>query len=132
MRLRTDLDSLGSVGNTDEQGNQISAADEEAVTLMTVHSAKGLEFDYVFVTGVEEGVFPHLTAFGDSDETEEERRLAYVAITRAKKELTLTCAQTRQLRGQTNANPISRFIGEIPNELKEVKGVGSQGVSGFG
>ena len=128
VRLRTDLDNLGAVGDADNN----SKNSDDAITLMTVHSAKGLEFDFVFVTGMEEGIFPHATAFGDFDETEEERRLAYVAITRARKELLLTCAQTRQLQGMTNANPISRFIGEIPNELKKSYGVGSLEYSGFG
>lgn len=128
VRLRTDLDSLGAVGDADGQ----AGSDTSAVTLMTIHSAKGLEFDYVFVAGMEEGIFPHGSAFGDFDETEEERRLAYVAITRAKKELCLSCAQTRQLFGSTSANPISRFIGEIPNELKKSCGVGSLEYSGFG
>lgn len=128
VRLRTDLDNLGAVGQAD---NNLQNSDD-AITLMTVHSAKGLEFDYVFVAGMEEGIFPHATSFGDFEETEEERRLAYVAITRAKKELVLTCAQTRQLQGMTNSNPISRFIGEIPNELKKSYGVGSLEYSGFG
>ena len=128
VRLRTDLDNLGAVGDADNN----SKNSDDAITLMTVHSAKGLEFDYVFVTGMEEGIFPHATAFGDFEETEEERRLAYVAITRARKELLLTCAQTRQLFGSTSANPISRFIGEIPNELKKSYGVGSLEYSGFG
>lgn len=128
VRLRTDLDNLGAVGDADNN----SKNSDDAITLMTVHSAKGLEFDYVFVTGMEEGIFPHATAFGDFEETEEERRLAYVAITRARKELILTCAQTRQLQGMTNAYPISRFIGEIPNELKKSYGVGSLEYSGFG
>ena len=126
--MRTDLDNLGAVGDADNN----SKNSDDAVTLMTVHSAKGLEFDYVFVAGMEEGIFPHATSFGDFEETEEERRLAYVAITRARKELLLTCAQTRQLQGMTNANPISRFIGEIPNELKKSYGVGSLAYSGFG
>lgn len=131
VRLRTDLDNLGSVGDSKDVSIN-SQENNEAVTLMTVHSAKGLEFDYVFVSGLEEGVFPHATAFGDFDETEEERRLAYVALTRAKKELLLSCAQLRQLHGQTNANAISRFIAEIPNNLKKSYGVGSVGYSGFG
>lgn len=129
VRLRTDLDNLGSVGSADNANAEES---NEAVTLMTIHSAKGLEFDYVFVAGMEEGVFPHATAFGDFEETEEERRLAYVAITRARKELLLSCAQIRQLHGMTNANGISRFVAEIPNELKKSYGVGSLDYSGFG
>lgn len=130
VRLRTDLDNLGAIGQADDDKSKKNS--DDAITLMTVHSAKGLEFDYVFVTGMEEGIFPHASAFGDMQETEEERRLAYVAITRAKKELILTCAQTRQLQGITNANPISRFIGEIPNDLKKSYGVGSLEYSGFG
>lgn len=118
VRLRTDLDAV------DEGG--------AAVTLMTVHSAKGLEFDYVFVTGMEETVFPHMNSIGESEGVEEERRLAYVAITRARKKLCLTCAQTRQLFGQTNANPASRFIQEIPSELRDTKGLGSAGFAGSG
>lgn len=118
VRLRTDLDTLGS--------------NDDYVTLMTVHSAKGLEYDYVFVAGMEENIFPHSSSYGDMDETEEERRLAYVAITRAKKELLLTCAQMRQLRGVTTPNPISRFIGEIPDEYKKSLGVGSLDFVGFG
>lgn len=130
VRLRTDLDNLGSVGDGDIDTTYNESND--AVTMMTIHSAKGLEFDYVFVAGMEEGIFPHASAFGDFDETEEERRLAYVAVTRAKKELLLSCAQTRQLHGMTNANPISRFISEIPNNLKKSYGVGSLEYSGFG
>lgn len=118
VRLRTDLDMI------DEGGS--------AVTLMTVHSAKGLEFDHVFSTGMEEGIFPHSSSMGSSLELEEERRLAYVAITRAKKRLWLTCAQTRQLFGQTNSYPMSRFISEIPSELRNTLGLGSSGFSGSG
>lgn len=130
VHLRTDLDNLGS---TDKNDNTILNNDSnDFLTLMTVHSSKGLEYDYVFVAGMEEGIFPHATSFGDFDETEEERRLAYVAITRAKKELILTCSQTRNMQGQTSANPISRFIGEIPNKVKVSYGVGSLEYSGFG
>lgn len=118
VRLRTDLDAVAESGSS--------------ITLMTVHSAKGLEFDYVFVTGMEESIFPHMNSLGDSAGVEEERRLAYVAITRARKRLFLTCAQTRKLFGQTNANPMSRFIAEIPQELRETKGLGSSGFSGSG
>lgn len=118
VRLRTDLDSV------DEDG--------QAVTLMTVHSAKGLEFDDVFVAGMEESIFPHMNSIGEEGAVEEERRLAYVAITRARKRLFLTCAQTRQLYGQTNANPASRFIREIPAELRNTTGLGSSGFSGTG
>ena len=82
--------------------------------LMTMHSAKGLEFPVVFIIGCEEGVFPHSRAFTDNEELEEERRLAYVGITRAEKQLYMTCARMRTLFGRTNSNPPSRFLKEIP------------------
>ena len=118
VTLRTDLD-------TTMDGNQ-------CVTLMTVHAAKGLEFDVVFVAGMEEGLFPHSNSMYDPVAVEEERRLAYVAITRARKRLYLTTAQTRKIFGQTSANPASRFLREIPQELRRTKGVGSAGFSGTG
>ena len=93
---------------------------DDSVTLMTMHSAKGLEFPYVFVAGCEEGIFPGRMSMNSPDEIEEERRLAYVAITRAKKKLYLTTAAQRMLFGQTTWNKISRFAREIPNELVEV------------
>ena len=118
VRLRTDLDAA-----TD---------DGRAVTLMTVHSSKGLEFDCVFVAGMEESLFPHMNSIGDAASVEEERRLAYVAITRARKHLYLTCAAQRQLFGSTHVNPVSRFLHEIPQELRQTSGVGSSGFSGTG
>ncbi|MEA5019099.1 MAG: UvrD-helicase domain-containing protein [Gordonibacter sp.] len=118
VRLRTDLDTVTEDGH--------------AVTLMTVHSSKGLEFDCVFVGGMEETLFPHMNSVGDAAGIEEERRLAYVAITRARKRLFLTCASQRQIFGQTSANPTSRFIQEIPAELRQSSGVGSAGFSGTG
>ncbi|GGH83019.1 DNA helicase-2/ATP-dependent DNA helicase PcrA [Pullulanibacillus pueri] len=89
------------------------------VTLMTLHAAKGLEFPIVFLAGMEEGVFPHSRSLMEEEEMEEERRLAYVGITRAEKQLYLTNAQMRTLFGRMNANPESRFIAEIPEELIE-------------
>lgn len=118
VTLRTDLDTISEDG--------------KAVTLMTVHSAKGLEFDCVFVAGMEETLFPHMNSVSDAQGIEEERRLAYVAITRARKRLYLTCASSRQLFGQTSANPVSRFIAEIPKELRETTGLGSAGLEGTG
>ena len=118
VRLRTDLDA--------------AAADGHAVTLMTVHSSKGLEFDCVFVAGMEESLFPHMNSIGEASAVEEERRLAYVAITRARKNLYLTCAAQRQLFGSTHANPVSRFLREIPENLRQTTGVGSAGFSGTG
>jgi DNA helicase-2/ATP-dependent DNA helicase PcrA len=84
---------------------------------MTVHSAKGLEFDVVFLSGLEEGLFPHESSVMERDGLEEERRLAYVAITRARMRLYLSHAQTRMLHGQTRYNLASRFLEEIPREL---------------
>ncbi len=91
----------------------------ETVSLMTMHSAKGLEFPVVFVVGMEDGIFPSSRSIGSEEEIEEERRLAYVAITRAKKELYLTYCSERMLFGQTNRNMVSRFIKEIPPALTE-------------
>ena len=91
-------------------------ADADAVVLMTMHSAKGLEFPTVFVVGMEETVFPSIRAIGEPDEMEEERRLCYVAITRAKEKLYLTSAHQRMIFGRTTANRVSRFVSEIPEE----------------
>jgi DNA helicase-2/ATP-dependent DNA helicase PcrA len=118
LALRTDLDAL--------------AADDDYVTLMTVHTAKGLEYPVVFVAGLEESIFPHNNAMFDTSGLEEERRLAYVAITRARERLYLTHAHSRSLYGAIQHNPTSRFVGEIPAEHMEVSGVGSAGVSGMG
>ncbi|GLH97999.1 DNA helicase PcrA [Phytohabitans aurantiacus] len=87
------------------------------VTLMTLHTAKGLEFPVVFLTGLEDGVFPHLRSLGDNRELEEERRLAYVGITRARQRLYLSRAMTRSAWGQPQYNPVSRFVDELPVEL---------------
>ena len=95
---------------------------EDAVVMMTMHSAKGLEFPVVFVVGMEEGIFPGMRCIGDEEEMEEERRLCYVALTRAKEQLYLTCASMRMLYGRTSANRPSRFAGEIPPELLEQSG----------
>lgn len=91
----------------------------DSVLMMTLHSAKGLEFPSVFIVGMEEGVFPGMQAIYDMNEMEEERRLAYVGMTRAKRNLYLTAAASRMIFGQTNHNRISRFIEEIPDEYKE-------------
>ena len=95
--------------------------EKDAVTLMTVHSAKGLEFDCVFICGLEEGIFPHQNAFGSESEIEEERRLCYVGITRARKVLYLTNAHSRILYGREQINPPSRFIKEIDKNLLDIK-----------
>ena len=90
---------------------------EDSVTLMTLHSAKGLEFPVVFLAGMEEGIFPGYKSIGEQKELEEERRLCYVGITRAKQNLFLTCAKQRTIFGSTSCNAISRFVREIPKEL---------------
>lgn len=95
--------------------------EKDAVTLMTIHSAKGLEFDCVFLCGMEEGIFPHQNSFESDAEIEEERRLCYVGITRARKVLYLTNAHSRILYGREQVNPPSRFIKEIDKDLLDVK-----------
>ncbi|WP_270406864.1 DNA helicase PcrA, partial [Paenibacillus timonensis] len=112
LALIADIDSMNDNGDAEKPN-------DDAVVLMTMHSAKGLEFPVVFIIGMEEGVFPHSRAFLDNEELEEERRLAYVGITRAEEKLFLSCAQMRTLFGRTTANPPSRFLDEIPEELKE-------------
>jgi DNA helicase-2/ATP-dependent DNA helicase PcrA len=97
-----------------ESGDNQAKAGQDAVQLMTVHSSKGLEFDCVFITGIEEGLFPHENAMSDHEGLEEERRLMYVAITRARKRLYLSYSQTRMLHGQTRYNLKSRFFDELP------------------
>ncbi|MDE1951628.1 MAG: UvrD-helicase domain-containing protein [Betaproteobacteria bacterium] len=99
-----------------EAGDNQAQAGQDAVQMMTVHAAKGLEFDAVFITGLEEGLFPHENAMNEADGVEEERRLMYVAITRARKRLYLSHAQSRILHGQTRYNLRSRFFDELPEE----------------
>ncbi len=103
MTLTTDLDNMQE--------------EEDCVILMTLHSAKGLEFETVFLVGMEEGIFPGFKSIGEPQELEEERRLFYVGITRAKRFLYLTCAKRRTIFGSTSYNPISRFVKEIPEEI---------------
>ena len=112
------LDKLALVSDVSEQKND----NEDKVTLMTVHAVKGLEYDYVFVVGVEEGLFPHSNSLESNDELEEERRLCYVAITRAKKKLYLINARSRILYGKVSSNVPSRFINEISDEYIETIG----------
>lgn len=118
LALRSDLDSL--------------SGESSAITMMTVHSAKGLEFPVVFVAGMEEGIFPHRGKEDDPASVEEERRLAYVAITRAEERLYLTYASTRHVFGSVQTNPRSRFLNEIPEADVTAIGVGSSGLTGVG
>ncbi len=111
----TDLALVADIDKLDEDENDKN----NAVVLMTLHSAKGLEFPVVFLMGMEEGVFPHSRSLMEEAEMEEERRLAYVGITRAEEELFLSNAQMRTLYGRTSMNPVSRFIAEIPENLIE-------------
>ena len=115
--LASFLEQVSLVADVD-----VLTGDVGVVTLMTLHNAKGLEFPVVFLTGLEDGVFPHIRALGDNAELEEERRLAYVGITRARERLYLTRAQVRFMWGQTSYNPPSRFLDEIPPELAEWTG----------
>jgi DNA helicase-2/ATP-dependent DNA helicase PcrA len=115
-----------------EAGDNQAQAGEDAVQLMTVHASKGLEFDAVFITGLEEGLFPHENAMNDFDGLEEERRLMYVAITRARKRLYLSHSQTRMLHGQTRYNLKSRFLDELPEECLKWVTPKSAGFSNLG
>ena len=111
-RLEIFLESTALVADIDEWDEGAGA-----VTLMTLHTAKGLEFPAVFIAGMEDGVFPHMRSLGDPDELEEERRLAYVGITRAQDRLYLTSAWSRTLFGGSSYNPPSRFLKELPEQL---------------
>lgn len=110
---------LNEVALLESADDKSDDADAENITLMTIHASKGLEFDYVFVTGMEEGIFPHSRSYADPSEMEEERRLAYVATTRAKQRVVLTYTEQRTYFGATTSNPVSRFLGDIPEHLLE-------------
>jgi DNA helicase-2/ATP-dependent DNA helicase PcrA len=116
-RLELFLETTALVADIDEWDEGAGA-----VTLMTLHTAKGLEFPAVFIVGMEDGVFPHMRSLGDPNELEEERRLAYVGITRAQDKLYLTSAWSRMLFGGSNYNPPSRFLAEVPDALTEKAG----------
>ncbi|MEZ5208147.1 MAG: DNA helicase PcrA [Acidimicrobiales bacterium] len=131
------LESVSLVADTD----QLELEDDTSVVLMTLHSAKGLEFPAVYIIGMEDGVFPHRRSIGEPNELEEERRLAYVGITRAMQHLTVSHAWARMLYGGTQYNPPSRFLDEIPEHLVTVvegsrrgsrRGFGSGGSGGSG
>ncbi len=104
-----------------EAGDNQASAGQDALQLMTVHAAKGLEFDSVFLTGLEEGLFPHENSLSEADGLEEERRLMYVAVTRARKRLSLSYAQSRMLHGQTRYGLRSRFVEELPEALLQIR-----------
>jgi DNA helicase-2/ATP-dependent DNA helicase PcrA len=116
------LERVALVADSD----QIPDGDEGGgvITLMTLHTAKGLEFPVVFLTGMEDGVFPHMRSLGQAKELEEERRLAYVGITRARERLYVTRSSMRSAWGQPSYNPPSRFLEEIPETLIEWKRTG--------
>ncbi|HEV3363974.1 MAG TPA: 3'-5' exonuclease, partial [Acidimicrobiia bacterium] len=116
-RIQAFLEALSLVTDMDDYDG-----DQSAVTLMTLHSAKGLEFPVVFMTGMEENVFPHVRSLGDPDQLDEERRLCYVGITRARERLYLCHAWCRNLFGSTQYNPASRFLAEIPEQLVQLTG----------
>jgi DNA helicase-2/ATP-dependent DNA helicase PcrA len=116
-RVQAFLEAVSLVTDLDD-----IEGEKRTITLMTLHSAKGLEFPVVFLTGLEDGVFPHMRSLGEPDELEEERRLCYVGITRARERLYLCHAWSRMLFGRTDFYPPSRFLSEIPEELVEVLG----------
>lgn len=122
----TDLALIADIDAVDEEDPD----NQDKITLMTLHAAKGLEFPVVFLIGMEENVFPHSRSLMDDEEMEEERRLAYVGITRAERELYITHAKMRTIYGRTNYNPISRFIREIPEDLLE--GIEKEETTSFG
>ncbi|MGO1479627.1 MAG: UvrD-helicase domain-containing protein, partial [Brachybacterium sp.] len=121
------LEKVSLVADAD----QIPGEEDQFVTLMTLHTAKGLEFPVVFLTGMEDGTFPHNRTLGDPEELEEERRLAYVGITRAREKLYLTRSQMRSTWGQTQFMPASRFLDEVPEAVLDVARAGSS-LSGAG
>ena len=108
------LQNISLSSDTDELQDE-----NDMITLMTLHSAKGLEYKAVFLVGLEEGIFPSYLSIGDENQIEEERRLFYVGITRAKENLFMSFAKRRTIFGSTSYNPPSRFLNEIPGELLE-------------
>ncbi len=112
------LENVALIESTDKPSN----SEADSITLMTIHASKGLEFQVVFIIGLEEGLFPHSRSLMEAKELEEERRLCYVAITRARQKVYLTNAQQRMYFGRTESNLQSRFLNEIPENLVERKG----------
>ncbi len=121
-RIQAFLEAVSLVTDLDE-----ASEDQSTVTLMTLHTAKGLEYPVVFLTGLEDGIFPHMRSLGDPEELEEERRLCYVGITRAQERLYLCHAWSRTLFGSTDYYPPSRFLSEIPEELVHAIGENRRG-----
>ena len=122
----TDPEEEGAIGMTSflahaalESGEEQAGDDDDSLHLMTLHAAKGLEFPVVFLTGLEEGLLPHQRSIDEPESLEEERRLCYVGMTRARQQLVLSCAETRRLHGTERFSPASRFVREIPAELVE-------------
>ena len=128
------LEQVSLVADTDglPEGDVSDYGDDTSVVLMTLHAAKGLEYPVVFLIGMEEGIFPHMRTLTEPSELEEERRLAYVGITRAKERLSITSAWTRSLHGSTQYNPPSRFMSEIPEHLVEEIGGRQRRRASFG
>jgi len=122
------LERVSLVADSDEIPDRLNGG---VVTLMTLHTAKGLEFPVVFLTGMEDGVFPHMRSLGDPKELEEERRLAYVGITRARERLYITRAVMRSSWGAPSYNPVSRFWEEIPEDLQETRRIEPVRTSSF-
>ena len=123
------MESIALLSDEDENNAE---ENEDRVKLMTIHSAKGLEFDYVFITGLEENLFPSSLSANSRQEMEEERRLFYVALTRARKQVTLTCAQTRYRFGTLQFCEDSRFLEEIPDKFLNITQKASEGTGAFG
>jgi DNA helicase-2/ATP-dependent DNA helicase PcrA len=128
-RIQAFLEAISLVTDLDAEPN---GEEQSAVTLMTLHTAKGLEYPVVFLTGLEDGIFPHVRSLGDPEELEEERRLCYVGITRARERLYLCHAWSRTLFGSTDYYPPSRFLSEIPEELVHAIGEERRRGSGLG
>jgi DNA helicase-2/ATP-dependent DNA helicase PcrA len=126
------LTDLALIADIDAMDREEDKDAEDAVVLMTMHSAKGLEFPVVFIIGMEEGVFPNSRGLDDEEELEEERRLAYVGITRAREQLFLTYARMRTLYGRTATNAPSRFLREIPDHVLEIVSPKARGGAGSG
>ena len=127
--LKAFLENVALVEQTDSM-TKADKGQRKAVTLMTLHASKGLEFKVVFMIGMEEGLFPHSRSMMDKHELEEERRLCYVGMTRAKEDLWLSYARKRLYFGMRSSNATSRFLGDIEEDLFEVVGMSGSGFSG--